>query len=134
MAGELLPHLGLPPIAAIPDSLAAEPFRAIQLEPPPRLDLACAGNQHWQTQAQANDGISAAGVAVASSARVPSQDAASGVGRGPRSVPNLESQFEWHEEKNLANIRKRGIRFEDAARIFHADVVVIAARTGKEVH
>ena len=49
-------------------------------------------------------------------------------------MPNLESQFEWHEEKNLANIRKRGIRFEDAARIFHADVVVIAARTGKEVH
>ena len=43
-----------------------------------------------------------------------------------------ESQFEWHEEKNLANIRKHGIRFEDAVRILTTDVLLLLARTGDE--
>ena len=51
-------------IATAPDSLAKKPNRAILLEPPPRLDLACAGNQHWQTQAKADGGTSAATTAV----------------------------------------------------------------------
>ena len=48
-------------------------------------------------------------------------------------MPNLESQFEWHEEKNLTNIRKHGIRFEDAAQVFDSDAVVVRARAGEEI-
>ena len=43
-----------------------------------------------------------------------------------------ESQFEWHQEKNRANIRKHGIRFEDAMRILTTDVLLLLARTGDE--
>ena len=48
-------------------------------------------------------------------------------------MPSLESQFEWHEEKNLANIRKHGIRFEDATQVFDSEVLVVRARAGEEV-
>jgi uncharacterized protein len=32
-------------------------------------------------------------------------------------------QFEWDEEKNLANIIKHGIGFEDASKIFESPIV-----------
>ena len=48
-------------------------------------------------------------------------------------MPSLESKFEWHEEKNLANIRKHGIRFEDATQVFDSEVLVVRARAGEEV-
>lgn len=47
-------------------------------------------------------------------------------------MPSPESQFEWHEEKNRANIRKHGIRFEDAVRILTPDMLGLLARTGDE--
>ena len=48
-------------------------------------------------------------------------------------MPSPESQFEWHEEKNLANIRKHGIRFEDAVRILGPDAPLLRTRTREEV-
>ena len=36
-------------------------------------------------------------------------------------MPNPESEFEWDDEKNLANDSKHGMRFEDAAGIFESD-------------
>ena len=47
-------------------------------------------------------------------------------------MPNPESEFEWDDEKNLANIRKHGIRFEDAVRILTPDTLGLLARTGDE--
>ncbi|MDE0263047.1 MAG: BrnT family toxin [Bryobacterales bacterium] len=47
-------------------------------------------------------------------------------------MPNPESEFEWDEEKHLANLSKHGIRFEDAARIFDSDPLVLRARAGSE--
>ena len=44
-----------------------------------------------------------------------------------------ESQFEWHEEKNRANIRKHGIRFEDAVRILGPGALLLRTRTREEV-
>ena len=63
----------------------------------------------------------------------PTQDATTGVGTGSCSVPGFESKFEWREEKNLANIRKHGIRFEDATQIFDSDVLFVRAGAGEEV-
>ena len=32
----------------------------------------------------------------------------------------MATNFEWDEDKNLANIGKHGVNFEQARRIFHA--------------
>ena len=48
-------------------------------------------------------------------------------------MTDSESKFEWHDKKNLANIKKHGIRFEDAAQIFDLDALVVRARTSEEV-
>ena len=37
----------------------------------------------------------------------------------------MEIKFEWDERKRLANARKHGIDFADAASIFEGDIVVI---------
>ncbi len=63
---------------------------------------------------------------------MPKLDAITGVGTDPYSVPNPESKFEWHDDKNLTNVRRHGIRFEAATRIFDSDVLVLRAGTGEE--
>ena len=63
---------------------------------------------------------------------MPKRDAIDGVRTGSCSVPNPKSRFEWHDDKNLTNSRKHGIRFEDATRIFDSDVLVLRAGTGEE--
>jgi len=47
-------------------------------------------------------------------------------------MPNPESMFEWHDKKNLANIDKHGIRFEDAVQVFGTGVLVFRAGSAEE--
>ena len=42
------------------------------------------------------------------------------------------SQFEWHDQKNSANLRKHGIRFEDAAEVFATHVLLFRSGTEEE--
>ena len=47
-------------------------------------------------------------------------------------MPNPESEFEWDDERNLANVSKHGMRFKDAAGIFESDPLVLRARLESE--
>lgn len=48
-------------------------------------------------------------------------------------MPNPMLEFEWLEEKNRANVRKHGIRFQDAVQIFDRDPLIFRSSRGKEL-
>lgn len=48
-------------------------------------------------------------------------------------MPNPMPEFEWREEKNRANVRKHGIRFQDAVQIFDRDPLIFRSSRGKEL-
>lgn len=48
-------------------------------------------------------------------------------------MPNPESEFEWDEEKNRTNVRRHGIRFQDAVQIFGHNPLLLRSPRGEEV-
>ena len=48
-------------------------------------------------------------------------------------MPNPMPEFEWREDKDHANVRKHGIRFQDAVQIFGHNPLLLRSPPGEEV-